>query len=67
MDTYNRLHLADREALHERVIRAVVEQVRDAEFVLNGGGAGYSLWLASTHHGHRIQRRAKDRRDTAYP
>ena len=39
MDTYNRSHLTDREALRERVMRAVVEQVQDTGFVLKGGGA----------------------------
>lgn len=39
MATYNRSLLTDREAILERVMRAVVEQVQDTGFVLKGGTA----------------------------
>lgn len=44
MATYHRLHLADRKAILDRVMSAVVEQVRVTGFVLKGRGASTLLY-----------------------
>lgn len=49
MATYNRSHLTDQQAILERVMRAVVEQVQDTEFVLKGGGALVFLYGSHRH------------------
>ena len=49
MATYNRSHLTDQEAILERVMRAVVEQVKDTGFVLKGVCALVFLYGSHRH------------------